>query len=361
MLNRFSEFFIFAIKTEAMTKKTSLADVAKSLNVSKTLVSLVINNKADEHGISAETQQRVRARIKELNFQPNVLAQGFRTGKTKTIGLIVSDISNIFYARIARKLEDYAYNRGYSVVICSSDEDQKKEEEQIRLLLNRKVDGLIISSSQDNALFFNTLSDSGFPHVLIDRNFDDLRSPNVSVDNFGGARMAAQHLLSQGLKNFGVISISPEHISTINDRLNGFLSVLNAAGIEMREEWNITAPFNKIETTINEKIMQLHQSRQLPEAFFTLNNNLTSTCLKYLRKLSIQVPDDIALIGFDDLKYFEFTQPSISAIEQPVDRICEHAFDLLYRQILKEEIPQNEKKVCLPVDIIIRESSVKKM
>lgn len=110
-----------------MSKRITLADVANSLGLSKTVISLVINNKADAHGISKETQQRVREKIRELNYQPNVLARGFRTGKTNTIGLIVSDISNRFYSRIARNIEDMAWQHGYSVVICSTDEKVDKE------------------------------------------------------------------------------------------------------------------------------------------------------------------------------------------------------------------------------------------
>jgi LacI family transcriptional regulator len=342
-----------------MTKKLSLADIARSLGVSKTLVSLVINEKADDHGISAETQLKVRKKIKELNYQPNVLAQGFRTGKTKTIGLIVSDISNLFYSRIARKIEDYAWYRGYSVVICSTDEIIQKEEDQIRLLRNRKVDGLIISSSQEDAGYFNNLVDLGMPHVLIDRTFDGMKSPSVSVDNFGGARMAARHLLTQGLSRMAIVTISPEHISTIRDRVNGFESALSEAGIQIPDKWFIRAPFNRIEEAVKENIQRIYQSGDMPEAIFTLNNNLTSTCLKHLRNLSIKVPEQIALIGFDDVVYFGFTQPSITSIAQPIDRICEKSFDLLLRQIERSEIPLQERTVKLPVDIIIRESSIK--
>ncbi len=342
-----------------MKNKTSLADVANSLGVSKTLVSLVINNKASEHGISADTQQRVKEKIREMNFQPNVLAQGFRTGKTKTIGLIVSDISNIFYARIARKIEDYAWHQGYSVVICSSDENPRKEEEQIKLLLNRKVDGLIISTCQDTTDFCDRLFESEVPHVLIDRTFEGMKSPNVSVDNYGGARMAARHLLSQKLKDFALISISPAHISTISDRLKGFESALSEAGLSVPAAWNLTVPFDNIEQAMNEHILKMYQSGHLPEAIFTLNNNLTSACLRSLKKLSVKVPDEVALIGFDEVKYFAFTQPSVSSIEQPVDHICERAFNLLYKQLIRQSIGEEERSVKLPVDIIIRESSVK--
>lgn len=342
-----------------MTRKTSISDIAKSLGVSNTLVSLVINNKADAYGISAKTQYKVRAKIKELNYQPNMLARGFRTGKTNTIGLIVSDISNRFYARIARNIEDHAWNNGYTVAICSSDELINKEKEQIKLLMDRKVDGLIISSSQEDASFFNKLAESGLPHVLIDRTFNDMQSANVSVDNFGGARLAAHHLMKQGITKIAIMSITPEHISTIGNRVDGFVSALADAGITIPVEWHIKAPFDDMEQSVSETLAQLFRSGNMPEAIFTLNNNLTSACLKHIRELSVKIPDDIALIGFDDVLYFGFTQPSVTAIKQPVDLICKAAFDMLLKQMKMERLSLKERSVCLPVDIIIRESSIK--
>jgi LacI family transcriptional regulator len=342
-----------------MSKKISIADIANSLGVSKTLVSLVINGKGNAHGISRDTQERVLAKIEELNYRPNVLARGFRTGKTNTIGLIVSDISNRFYSRIARRVEDYAWEKGYSVVICSTDEKVEKEKLQISMLRDRKVDGLIISSSQENPDLFNKLVDANMPHVLIDRTFQGMKSPNVYVDNFGGARMAARHLISQGFKNIAMLSITPEHISTISERSRGFISALSDSNISIPSEWNIKIPFNNIEQAVKEEIQKLYQMGNLPEAIFTLNNNLTSMCLLILRKLSVRVPSDIALIGFDDVLYFNFTQPSVTAIDQPVELIAEKAFDMLLKQIEKTEIPLHEQSICLPVDIIIRESSIK--
>ena len=343
-----------------MAKKVSIADIAKSLGVSKSLVSLVINDKGNEHGINSETQQKVREKIKELNYKPDLFARSFRMGKTNTIGLIVSDISNRFYSRIARNIEDYAWDHGYTVIICSTDEDVEKEKEQIRLLRDRKIDGLIISSSQDSVECFNKLVDSSFPHVLIDRKFENMRSPNVSVDNYSGSCLAARHLLSQGFTEFAMITISPEHISTIKDRINGFTTTLKKSGVSIPPEWFVRAPFDRIEDAVKESIQNFYLSGKMPRAIFTLNNNLTSTCLKYLRKLSVRIPEDVALIGFDDVLYFGFTQPSISAIMQPVDKISENAFHLLLRQIEKETIPDDERSILLPVDIIIRESSIKK-
>ena len=342
-----------------MPQKITLSDIAASLGVSKTLVSLVINNKADQHGISKETQKRVREKVKELNFQPNVLARGFRTGKTNTIGLIVSDISNLFYARIARKIEDYAWKHGYSVVICSTDEDIEKEKEQIRMLRGRKVDGMIISSSMEDAAYFNQLQDAGVPHVLIDRTFPGMISANVSVDNYGGARQAALHLLSQGYTRVATLAITPEHISTINNRLQGFRSATDEAGISIPECWNIRVPFDEIEYTVDESLKRLYIDDNLPQAIFSMNNSLTTQCLSSLRKLSIDVPGQVALIGFDSVVHYTVTTPSISALQQPLELISERAFDLLLRQIQGTEIAEHEWSAKLPVDLIVRESSIR--
>ncbi len=342
-----------------MSKKVSISDIARSLGVSKTLVSLVINGKGDEHGISRETQKRVREKVQEMNYQPDVLARGFRTGKTNTIGLIVSDISNLFYSRIARRIEDYAWEHGYSVVICSTDEDIRKEEAQIEMMIGRKVDGLIISSSQKTAESFNRLLKSGIPHVLIDRTLPGMNSANVSVDNFGGARMAASHLLSQGYGRIKTFAVAPDHISTINERIRGFRSAFDEKGIEVEDEMVIRAPFNALDQTIREQLYAMKEEGTLPDAIFALNNSITSICLKYLRELQVSVPGKVALVGFDDMQHFDFTQPSVSTIKQPVDLIGRKAFDLLLQQINGVPVPPSEWSVSLPVDLIVRESSVR--
>ena len=342
-----------------MNKKISLADIANTLGVSKTLVSLVINGKGNDHGISPETQKRVLKKIEELHYSPNVLARGFRTGKTNTIGLIVSDIANRFYSRIARRVEDYAWDKGYSVVICSTDENVEKEKQQIKMLRERKVDGLIISSSQENFEGIGKLLND-IPHVLIDRTFNNIESPQVYADNYRGAQLAANHIVSQGIKNIAMLSITPEYISTIKERTEGFISTLDKHHISVPPEWNIRIPYKDMEVAVEGRLKMLKQSENLPEAIFTLNNNLTSHCLLALRKLSLSIPNDIALIGFDDMLYFSFTQPSVSAIAQPIEQIGEKAFDLLLRKINREEITTAERSVKLPVELIIRDSSTKK-
>jgi LacI family transcriptional regulator len=343
-----------------MSKKTSIADIAQSLGVSKTLVSLVINEKSEQYGISEETKKRVLEKIVELNYRPNILAQGFRTGKTHTLGLIVSDIANRFYSRIARKIEDLAWQHGYTVVICSTDENVDKELRQIRMLRDRKVDGIIISSSQNNSDVFAKLTEAGFPFVLIDRHFGIETIPSVSVDNIQGAQLAVNHLVQQGLTHIGMISISPQHISTMRERAEGFEMAMKKAGLTMNPDWCIRVPFENIESTLNQRIEYLKDTNNLPQAFFTLNNNLTSLTLMALRAMSVKIPQDIALLSFDDMLYFNFTNPSITAVEQPIEQLSVETFNLLLKQLKKEEIAPDERTVCLPVCLNVRESTKKR-
>lgn len=343
-----------------MAKKTSLADIAKSLGVSKTLVSLVLNNKADVYGINRETQERVRAKIKEMNYQPDVLARVFRTGKTQTIGLIVSDISNPFYAAMARHIEDLAWKEGYAMVICSTDENTEKEERQIQLLMERKTDGLIISSSREGPEAFHALVADGYPHVLVDRVFPDLKSPFVSADNFWGASMVATHLLEQGIREIGMITTTPSHISTIRDRMQGFTSTLLEAGVEIPDRWIVHVPFGSDSRSVEGAIGELFRAGDLPRAFFTLNNRLTTSCLFAIKALNLRIPDDMALVGFDDMPWFTHTNPAISAVSQPIQAMGEQAFQLLFRQLRSKENQPSLPPVHLPVELHIRGSSLVK-
>jgi LacI family transcriptional regulator len=343
-----------------MAKKTSLADIAKSLGVSKTLVSLVLNNKADQYGINRETQERVRERIKEMNYQPDVLARVFRTGKTQTIGLIVSDIANPFYAALARHIEDLAWEEGYGLVICSTDENTAKEEQQVRLLMERKTDGLIISSSREGPEAFHALAADRFPHVLVDRVFPGLKSPFVSADNFWGASMVATHLLEQGIREIGMITTTPAHISTIRDREQGFTSTLLTAGVEIPARWSLNVPFGSDSRFVEESLGELARAGDLPRAIFTLNNRLTASCLFALRALNLQIPRDVALVGFDDMPWFAHSSPAISAVSQPVKAMGEQAFQMLLRQLRHMEDQSSSSTVHLPVELHIRGSSLVK-
>ncbi|MBK9291818.1 MAG: LacI family DNA-binding transcriptional regulator [Bacteroidetes bacterium] len=341
-----------------MKKKITLTEVAASLGISKTVVSLVVNGKAEKHGISRETRRRVEEKIKEFNYTPNQLARGFRTGRTHTIGLIVSDISNLFYAHLARHIEDLAWSQGFTLITCSTDENEEKELRQMELLLDRKVDGLIISSTLHDTSRFDRMLEQRKAHVLIDRVFAGMQSAAVSVDNFGGGTLAAQHLLEQGAERPVVFSLEPEHISSLRQRAEGFL-----AGMGQKQGATpvgiFLAPFDKLEQAVEEKIQEYHRQQNMPDAIFALNNNIATYCLKHLQRLNYRLPEQVMLVGFDDAPWFSFESSSLTVIAQPVAQIAQRAFDLLMQQIPDGNLPMPVHEV-LPVELVVRHSTSRK-
>lgn len=338
------------------SERVSLDDIAKSLGVSKALVSLVINGKGEEHGIAHETQEKVLAKAKELNYKPNHFARGLRIGKSFTIGLIVSDISNAFYSQMARNLEDMAEENGYTLITSSTDENIEREKKLVRMLRERQIDGLLVSSSQKDQTEWTRIYSEGFPVVLIDRTFPNASIPSVVVDNHSGAYNMANHILEQGYKKPMALAISPSHISTISQRIMGFREGFLKVGIEPIVT---EIPFGSDQVYVDKLFTQLLNDGKFPDFVFTLNNYLATASINTLRRLKIRIPQDVGIASFDDMAYFEIMQPSITAVKQPVKRICEEAFKMIIDQINRKELYTN-KTITLPVDLIIRESTIQK-
>ncbi|MEA2107661.1 MAG: LacI family DNA-binding transcriptional regulator [Bacteroidota bacterium] len=337
-------------------KRLSIDDIAKNLGVSKTLVSLVLNGKAEEYSIAKETSQRVVEKANELGYKANHFARSLRLGKSFTIGLIVSDISNPFYAQTARLFEDIADSNGYTLITSSTDEQIEKEKKIIRNLTEKQVDGLIISSSQENNSILDKLYLSGLPIVLIDRFVHGSVLPSVTVDNNTGAYIATKHLLTQGFKCPIALAITPTHISTIKSRVDGYKKALIEENITP-EVYEI--PYASSALTIEKLLGKLYQKKPFPDSIFTLNNYLATATLDTLRNLNINIPEQTGLICFDDVPYFHFMNPGISAIKQPVEKICQSAFELLLDQIENQTNRSTNKQLVLPVNLKIRESTEK--
>lgn len=344
------------LEVKMKKKRISLNDIAESLGVSRALVSLVLNGKDAQQGISAETKQRVIAKAQELNYKPNHFARGLRLGKSFTIGLIVSDIANGFYSRIARNIEDLAEEQGYNLITCSTDEDIDREQRLIKLLKGKQIDGLIISSSQQNPIEFNKLKAEGFPVVLIDRYFKGLEAPCVVVHNRKGSQQAATHLIKQGFKKPLVLAIDPAHVYTIQERCEGFVSEMTKHNINTQVEH---VPFENSFKVVEQIIERMIHENQLPDCIFALNNNIATACLQALRKFNVDIPNQTALTCFDDVPYFSIISPSITAVSQPVDEISASAFELLMKCIKEESLGSNVSPRYLPVELIIRESTKK--
>lgn len=337
-------------------KKVSLAEVAKSLGVSKTLVSFVLNDKGDEKGISKETQQKVFEKVKELDYKPNQFARGLRGGKSNTIGLVVSDISNPFYAKLCRSIEDSLSKHDYNLMICSSDENINKESELIQMLTDRQVDGLIISTSQNKYGYFSELKKKNIPFVLIDRYIPRSNTSYVIVDNMNGAKDAVEHLIKLGNRKPGLLTISPSHISTIKERTQGYKEALKKHNIKVDNKLIREIPFDKLEENVYNEIKFLLKPPQSINALFTINNNIAKACIESLRKMKMKIPQDIALVSFDDIEAFSLCYPPVTAVSQPIEEMGVKATEILIDKIDNKGKDDAAVQIVLPTELIVRRS-----
>ncbi len=325
--------------------KVSLKDIAESLGVSKALVSLVLNNKGNERGINKETQQKVRDKAKELNYSPNQYARGLRTGKTDTLGLIVPDLSNIFYGKLCKSIEMKASELGYDLIISNSYEDPEREIKLINNLLNKNIDGLILASSLESCTDLQFMKDRNFPLVLIDRIFPEFKVDSVSVSNIEGAKQAVEYLQKKGYSKIACLTISPVYVSSIADRIKGYME-----GVDDSENtFLIQIPHDNIDSGIENAIKQIESEKY--DAIFCVNNNLTKSLLKKINQKNSET--NYKIISFDDLEVFDFASPKVSAINQPITKIGEKSVELLSNHISNRE-NHISQKIIFKTGLIVR-------
>lgn len=313
-------------------KKIFLKDIAKELNVSKTTVSLVLNDKGDQNKISKETQRKIIAYAKEHNYVPNHLARGLSRGKSETIGLIIPNISDTFYAKIASCVEKKAENFGYTVIFSSSNEDPEKEAELIHSMLNRQVEGLIIATTQQNQKEIESLKKGNFPFVLIDRHYPESESDYVVVDNFNGAKTATEHLLKLGRRKTGFVTLKPG-LEAIRQRLLGYQDALRAYGIEPGDELVKELDTGSYKEEMSQAIKELLSAPARIDSIVFSTHYLTTLGLRELRKLSIKVPQAVAIVSFDEFRTFDLVEPPITSVIQPVADIGNLALEILMNKI----------------------------
>lgn len=335
-------------------KKVFLKDIAKELSLSKTAVSLVLNNRGDENKISKETQKRIIDFAKKNNYQPNQMARGLSLGKSETIGLIVPNISDIFYAKIAGHVELKAKELGYNVVFSSSNENSETETELIYSMLNRQVDGLIIATTQKNEKDIIKLKEADFPFVLIDRHYPEIETNYVIVDNFGGLKNMTEHLLAKGRRKIGFVTIKSQ-LDAMQQRRLGYEMALKESGlgntIEIVKELDTFSYQVEMKGAISDMITKC---RDLDAIVFS-THYLAASGLRELKVLHIKVPDEVAIMSFDELGAFDLVDPPITTSKQPVDEIGNLAIEILVNEIEKKNIKMEDQRI-LKTKLLIRKS-----
>ncbi|HOD27088.1 MAG TPA: LacI family DNA-binding transcriptional regulator [Bacteroidales bacterium] len=339
----------------AFKKKVSLKDIAQAVGVSSALVSMVLNGKAKQYGIGEEATRKVLAKAKELNYQPNIMARGLRSGRSRLLGLVVADISNPFFATLAREIERAASERGYTVIYGSSDEKPEHLSKLMNTLANQGVDGIIVVPCENSEELIADLYLQKYAMVLVDRYFPKINTLSVSLDNAEACKKVTRHLLSQGYKKIGFVSYESELLH-MTERVRGYCEAMQEAGL--KNSINVLKlPQDKYQETMLQ-VFEQHQIKNL-EALIFSNNSLTIQGLYVLKQLKVRIPEDLAVFGFDGGDVFDLYCPAISYVRQPVEEMGRKAVTVLIDQ-LESEKPGEIKRYVLKSDLVIAESSLKK-
>jgi LacI family transcriptional regulator/LacI family repressor for deo operon, udp, cdd, tsx, nupC, and nupG len=332
---------------------SSLKEVANLSNVSIATVSRVINN---DPKVSFKTKLKVESVIQRLNYLPNRVAQRLRSShrKTKLIGLVIPDIQNPFYVDVVRGVEEYSYQNGFAVMIGNFGQDEKKQQMYLEILQSENVDGFILAPALERDDKVRELVDNRFPLVCIDRELHNSVSDVVKVDNTKGAFMAIDHLLGLGHRKIAVISGNLT-IQTYIDRLQGYKMALE----KHKVQYNPALIFAKgsdflsgVELT--NQILEMDIDKR-PTAIFTANNLITLGSLETVHKKNIKIPEDISIVGFDDMYWSSSLNPPLTAVSQPGFEIGKKAADMLNKRIMNPEKPM--ESIELKTKLIIRKST----
>lgn len=335
-------------------KSLSIIDIARQLNISPTTVSFILNGKAKERRISDELSEKVLKFIEEVGYKPNVLARSFRTGKTHTIGLIVENISNPFFANLALYIEEKAYKNGYKILYCSTENDPAKARDLMAMFKDQRIDGYIITPTEGIREDIDALAETGAPVLLFDRTFEGSKHDYVGLNNFESAYKATEHLLQQGYREIGFVTINSLQ-SQMLQRLLGYEKAIDKYKCRhyVKEIAYSLEPKN-----MKEHIIEFLKRKSKLDALVFGTNYLGVCGLKAIKQLGYSIPDDIAVISFDDHVLFELYSPGISAIAQPIEAMSEQLINILLEKLLQKK--QTKREQVLPGTLIERGSTAKK-
>ncbi|GGF66801.1 LacI family transcriptional regulator [Paenibacillus albidus] len=330
--------------------KPTIYDVAKEAGVSIATVSKVLNSNGR---ISDKTRRKVNQVMERLNYQPSMVASALTSRKTGTVGLMIPDIANPYFAEVARSFEDNAQKLGCDIIICSTDRDDDRAERYMSLLLRKRVDGLIIASHTGSPELIRRMLSDRVPLVLFSADIRSLESNSVSIDDYKGGYLATEYLLSLGHRNLGILS---DNLPGSELRVQGFMEALEAGGISFDNPDNLIRTSATLENGRTAAVRMLSQTAgKRPTAIFACNDLLAIGVLKEARQFGLSIPRDLSVIGFDNTLLAEICHPSLSSISQPVHEMARQAMQLLNEEIEQEGAPK--RKVLLMPELVVRHST----
>jgi LacI family transcriptional regulator len=326
----------------------TITDVAKRAGVAPITVSRVINNSGY---VAAGVRTRVEAAVVELGYVPNRLARSLRSRRTNTLALVLTDITNPFFTTVARGVEDAASDAGFMVMVCNTDERESEESKYLRLLLSHRVDGILLVPARGAEASATFVASQQTPLVILDRRAPGVAADVVRCDSVTGAGDLGRLLVSLGHERVAVLS-GPEGTTTSDDRVRGFTEAFAAAGRDEPRVWRGVLTQDSGAAMTAEAL----RAEPAPTALFAVNNFLTIGALRGLRAAGRRVPEDVALVGFDDLPPALVTFPFLTVAAQPAYDMGRRAVELLLARIHGTETGPPQE-IVLPTELVVRLSS----
>lgn len=329
--------------------RVSIKMIAQTLGVSNATVSLVLNGKEKEGRVGKELAEKIRIKAKELNYEPNSLARSLRMGKSQTIGLIVADISNPFFGKLAFHIQEQAQKYGYTVFITNTNEDTEKMQTMINTLKNRQVDGFIIIPTEYGSDAIRDLNKTNIPVVLLDRYYPDITNNYVIIDNFNSAYKAAEFILSQGCRKTAFITYqnSMQHFT---QRLEGYTEAMkNAKMLDVNLIKKVR--YSNLEKDIIKTIDKVLE-KDIDSIFFA-TDSICAAAIEYLQKKDPSVLKKLRLTSFDYSEIFDFIDKPVSHILQPLPEMGKKSIDILMDLINSKLETQETQTVCFPCEFVL--------
>ncbi len=329
----------------------TIRDIALILGISKSTVSRALN---DHYDVNPETARKVRELAIQIDYHPNLLAQHLKQQRTNTIGVVIPDTVNRFFAKAIGGIQQVANQAGFNVIICQSNETMSLERNNLKTLMASKVDGLLISVSRetDRHDHLQYAIDKEVPIVLFDRIVEELQASQVYSDNYEISFQATEHLLTQGCKRIAFIA-GPRHLYNSRNRLNGYLAALKKHNINISESLIVDSNYGT--NDVEEYMRHLLNLRQKPDGIFAINDMAAMEIIHILKKRGLSVPKDVAVLGFNNETICRLVEPSLSSIDHPAFDMGAAATEILLRQISKNEIFQEKR--LIKSRLVVREST----
>lgn len=336
------------------SNQITIKDIARILGISASTVSRALKDHPD---INVDTKKAVNELAGKLKYQPNAVALSLKNSRSNTIGVIIPEIVHYFFSSVISGIEDVASQKGFTVIICQSNESYQREVANARTLLSHRVDGILVSISKETHSFdhFVDLQSSGIPLVFFDRIAPEISADQVIIDDMEASYKATRHLIETGRKRIAHFA-GPQSLVIGRDRLQGYINALVEAGLPVDNRLIVEADtFEKARNTVVEML----DAGIVPDGIFAVNDLTAIGAMQTIQKRGLKIPEDISIVGFSDGRFSGITDPNLSSVDQHGYEMGTTAAEMLFHRILSAEEEYIPEVKVLTADLIVRGSSVK--